>query len=186
MFKLWICDKSELVLQASALVSDAIITLYIEIFHVKFIVLNNLYRRSCPSKMLFRYINQNDGKRGYTVICIACRTEVHCTSAFQMSQHYHKKCTRHTLGDMNYTDFTTEFDENDESGEIEYTSEDTVSQREIDGQRKLHMNHDVGSLADGFKFKYSSTPSGLRRCAECQQCMKRLGRPFGAKLTAHR
>lgn len=154
-------------------------------------------RKSCPSKMLFKYVNQNQGfNRGFTAICMACRTKIYGRSKYEMSLHYHKKCTaliqqsnddvQVTFDNTNRYDSTTDFDENEIRDGIEYIREDAVSRREMDGQLKLQQIHDVSSIAQGFMFKYLAMPNGLIRIAECQQCMKQIRRPFNFKLPQHR
>lgn len=157
---------------------------------------NFICRRNCPSKMLFKYVNQNQGNRGFTAICMACRTKIYGRSKYEMSLHYHKKCTtliqqsnndaQGTFDNTNHNDSITEFDENETPDGIEYIREDAVSRREMDGQLKLQQIHDVSSIAQGFMFKYLAMPNGLIRIAECQQCMKQIRRPFNWKLPQHR
>lgn len=83
----------------------------------------------------------------------------------------------------------TEFGETITIDGIEYMPENAVSPREMDGQKKLQgyqLNLLTPNLTDGFLFKYSAGPNGLVRLAECQQCLKRVKRPFNVKLAAHR
>ena len=90
---------------------------------------------------------------------------------------------------MNLMDADTEFGETITIDGIEYIPENAVSQREMDGQLKLQgyqLNLLSSSLTDGFLFKYSTGPNGLVRLAECQQCLKRVRRPFNVKLATHR
>lgn len=123
---------------------------------------------------------------------MACGTQIKGTSTVAMSEHY-AKCTavrqNDTIADMNSMDPDTEFGETITIDGIEYIPENAVSQCEMDGQLKLQghqLNLLSRSLTDGFLFKYSAGPNGLVRQAECQQCLKRVRRPFNVKLATHR
>lgn len=131
-------------------------------------------------------------KRGYLAMCMACRATVCGTSNFQMSEHYNKKCARlsqnpdDVFNNIESNDVATEFEGIETPDGIEYFREDVISRREIDGQKKLQNIHDLGDIAQGFLYKYSIGPKGMQRHAECQQCFKKVGRPFGVKFATHR
>lgn len=133
-------------------------------------------------------MNQNEGNRNFSAICTYCRTKVITNTYLDLLEHYNKHCGRLSQSSNDNknplpNDIITQYDET--SDDIQYFHESIVSQRELNGQKRIHANQSY-NFVPGFKCKYSPSTHGLERIGECQQCSKVLKKPSSQKLTIHR
>lgn len=114
-------------------------------------------------------------------LCLLCHTKLLEPKTGPIVQHYKKCSTQHQL--------TTEARNaiinanlSEPSNEIQFIYETEVTQRELDGQRRV--NH--GISAPGFLVSFIMTPKGLERIGECLVCKKSNKKPSQAYFAYHR
>lgn len=132
-------------------------------------------RRNCPSAYYFNYISESEG--AVVATCLLCHIKLHEPEPNAMAWHY-KQCSK----GQRFNNIRNVVDNGGASNEIQYIFESAVSQRELDGQRKV--NH--GISAPGFLIKLVQTPRGLERNSECQVCRKTKVKPSQAYFAVHR
>ncbi|XP_031637721.1 uncharacterized protein LOC116350129 [Contarinia nasturtii] len=158
-----------------------------------FIVRNHSFSKlnhwkNCPIKWFFKYDNQKETERSFSAICLICHLRITTTTYLDMLNHYNTKCRFQLQGITNNSpnpnDILTQYD--GQPDDVQFFHESVVSQREIDGQRKLYAHNTAYALVPGFKCKYQPSSHGLERIGECQQCLKTWKKPASKNLIAHR
>lgn len=108
--------------------------------------------------------------------CLLCQIKIHEPKQYQIVDHY-KICSKNIPFEYVPNDHIT-----DESNELTYIYESSVTQRELNGQRKVNN----GISAPGFLIKLVSTSKGLERSSECQICKKSKAKPSQSYFACHR
>lgn len=129
------------------------------------------FRRSCPSKYLFKYQHENDGNRDVIVKCLVCQCTLLDPDDSQMKRHY-LKCGQKQPS-SNIPHIVAISFENDLMNArnrlhgIEYVHENSVSAIEKRLVRKFNN-------PPGYKELYMKSLKGLERFYECQTCLKKI------------
>lgn len=139
------------------------------------------FRRSCPLNSLFVYITENAINGKVQAVCLLCNTRLLEPKSGPIVQHY-KRCSTKQQLTIDARNAIINANLNEPSNEIEFIFETAVTQRELDGQRRV--NH--GISAPGFLVSFIMTPKGLERVGECQVCRKSVKKPSQAYFAFHR
>lgn len=142
--------------------------------NIGFVFFLEFCSRNCPSADMFNYISESEG--AVVATCLLCHIKLHEPDPNEMAWH-HKQCSK----GRRINNIRNVIDDG-ASNEIQYIFESAVSQRELDGQRKVNR----GISAPGFLIKLVQTSKGLERNSECQVCKKTKVKPSQTYFTVHR
>lgn len=120
-------------------------------------------RKRCPSKFLFKYINQNESSVGCVTVCTMCKMTFMSPDIITMKTHYQKcfsmvhqptNSVSYTFG-SSYASGSNSFDTNGTSNVVKNIHENIVNRQEIEAQRKVVM-------AKSGKFPTQGIPLNLK------------------------
>lgn len=114
-------------------------------------------------------------------ICLLCNTKLCEPKSGPIVQHYKRCSTKHRLT-IEARNAIINAHIAEQSPEVQFIYETAVTQRELDGQRRV--NH--GISAPGFQVSFVMSPKGLERVGECQVCRKSMKKPSQAYFAYHR
>lgn len=130
---------------------------------------------------LFKYITENEVNGTVQALCLLCSIKLYEPKPGPIVQHY-KKCSSKQQLTIDARNALINANIEEPSNEVQFIYETAVTQRELDGQRRV--NH--GISAPGFLVTFISTPKGLERVGVCQVCKKSVKKPSQAYFAYHR
>lgn len=130
---------------------------------------------------LFKYIHENEANGVIQAVCLLCHTVLLEPKSGPIATHY-KKCSDKRKLTIEARNVIINANIDEPSNEIQFIHETAVTQRELDGQRRV--NH--GISAPGFLVSFISTSKGLERIGQCLVCRKSVKKPSQAYFSYHR
>lgn len=118
-------------------------------------------------------------------MCTLCGFKIAFPTLNELKKH-HNYCKQNPNRSTENQIDLQQFEAENNSNEIQYIHESSVSRQEIEAYTKAHAGRNVVDPGPGYKMRYLFNGTTVDRFGECQMCQRRFKKPSSYKLIMHR